>query len=108
MWMKRQPGSNFYGIVRYIGQMWPHRPITTIGVELYNPHGWTDGSMNGKTYFHCPREHGILARPGDLVEVVYININKHIYILICICVYINLLVYIYIYIYFLYIHISIY
>ena len=51
------------GVVRFVGNtsfstgLW-------IGIELYDPNGKNDGSVNGVPYFSCKTNHGVFVRPG--------------------------------------------
>ncbi|KAL5015773.1 hypothetical protein ScPMuIL_005362 [Solemya velum] len=57
--------NNELGLVRYIGPtdfgegLW-------IGLELRTPKGKNDGSVQGKRYFSCRTDHGLLVRPSKI------------------------------------------
>ncbi|KAL3867597.1 hypothetical protein ACJMK2_040479 [Sinanodonta woodiana] len=57
--------NNELGVIKYIGPtdfgdgIW-------VGVELRIPKGKNDGSVQGKRYFHCKPEHGVLVRPSKI------------------------------------------
>jgi len=51
------------GVIRYIGSAEFAEGIW-LGVEMRKPVGKNDGSVNGKKYFHCKPQHGLMVRPG--------------------------------------------
>ena len=53
------------GIVRYIGPTDFSEGIW-IGVELRTPKGKNDGTIQGKRYFSCRPDHGLLVRPNKI------------------------------------------
>ena len=53
----------FPGVIRYIGEAEFGEGIW-LGVELRKPKGKNDGSVNGKRYFTCPENCGILVKPS--------------------------------------------
>lgn len=54
-------GNKFRGTVRYIGEI-KSREGKWIGLELDDPVGANDGSVNGVRYFQCMEQHGIFVR----------------------------------------------
>ncbi|CAD25401.1 hypothetical protein [Encephalitozoon cuniculi GB-M1] len=54
-------GDKFKGTVRYIGKI-KSKDGKWIGLELDDPVGANDGSVNGVKYFHCKDRHGIFIR----------------------------------------------
>ena len=55
----------FAGVVRYIGPTDFSEGIW-IGVELRTPKGKNDGTVQGKRYFSCRPDHGLLVRPNKI------------------------------------------
>ena len=53
------------GVVRYIGPTDFSEGIW-IGVELRTPKGKNDGVIQGKRYFSCRPDHGLLVRPNKI------------------------------------------
>lgn len=51
------------GVVRYIGPA-EFAEGTWLGVEMRKPVGKNDGSVNGKKYFSCKPQHGLMVRPN--------------------------------------------
>lgn len=51
------------GVVRYIGSA-EFAEGTWLGVEMRKPVGKNDGSVNGKKYFSCKPQHGLMVRPS--------------------------------------------
>jgi len=73
------------GIVRYMGDLHfqERRVEDWIGVEFKGPHGNTDGSIRGREYFRCARDHGIFVNevtkrlcPEDLLDQIAIQQHK--------------------------------
>ncbi len=58
------------GRVAYIGPIATLKPGTWVGVELDEPVGRHDGTLDGKVYFECgqPGNYGVFCRP-DKVRV---------------------------------------
>jgi len=56
------------GTVRYVGET-GFKPGEWVGVQLDEPIGKHDGSVNGQLYFKCPDRFGLFTRP-DKVEVL--------------------------------------
>jgi len=56
------------GVVRFVGEA-QFAPGVWIGVELQEPNGKNDGSVNGEKYFDCADKHGIFVR-DSMLEVV--------------------------------------
>lgn len=53
------------GIVRYAGTT-SFAPGLWVGVELEEPKGKNDGSVQGKRYFQCLMGHGVFVRPSQV------------------------------------------
>lgn len=51
------------GVIRYIGPV-EFADGVWLGVELKTPHGKHDGSVQGRRYFTCRQNHGLLVRPS--------------------------------------------
>ncbi|PFH49823.1 hypothetical protein AMATHDRAFT_4583 [Amanita thiersii Skay4041] len=51
------------GVVRFIGTT-SFSTGTWIGIELHEPNGKNDGSVNGVPYFSCKMNYGVFVRPG--------------------------------------------
>merc|ERR1719242_2266203 len=62
-------GKNRVGVVKYIGSI-DFQVGTWVGVELFEPHGKTNGTWYGKQYFSCSPMHGVWLTPGEIKEVV--------------------------------------
>lgn len=62
---------DYLGVVRYVGPI--EAPgslgLSLVGVELQEPVGKHDGSINGRRYFTCPPGHGIFTPPETLALV---------------------------------------
>ncbi|ESO83151.1 hypothetical protein LOTGIDRAFT_133948, partial [Lottia gigantea] len=54
------------GVVRFVGQV-DFAAGNWIGVELDQPEGKNDGSVNKQRYFKCRSRHGIFVRPDKLI-----------------------------------------
>lgn len=57
------------GVVRFMGRTEFAKGIW-VGVELDNPDGKNDGSVRGKRYFACGKNHGVFVQPKSLIVVV--------------------------------------
>ncbi|KAK7487524.1 hypothetical protein BaRGS_00021226 [Batillaria attramentaria] len=57
--------NNELGTIRYIGPT-DFGDGTWLGVELRTPKGKNDGSVQGKRYFSCKPDHGLLVRPSKV------------------------------------------
>jgi tubulin-folding cofactor B len=55
--------SHHRGVVRYVGKTGTTKGFW-IGVQLDEPFGKNDGSLNGKKYFECDENFGIFVRPA--------------------------------------------
>ena len=53
------------GVVRFVGDV-EFAEGTWLGVELHAPKGKNDGSVQGKRYFTCKPNHGLLVRPSKI------------------------------------------
>ncbi|KAI8817169.1 dynein associated protein-domain-containing protein [Fimicolochytrium jonesii] len=53
------------GIVRYAG-LTAFAPGSWVGLELQEPNGKNDGSVQGKRYFDCPPNYGVFVRPSQV------------------------------------------
>ncbi|XP_020674403.1 tubulin-folding cofactor B isoform X2 [Dendrobium catenatum] len=67
-----EPGEK-RGVVKFVGKVENRGPGFWIGIQLDEPLGKHDGMVNGKRYFECLPQHGILLRPekvkvGDYPE----------------------------------------
>ncbi|CAN8004503.1 unnamed protein product [Ixodes hexagonus] len=66
--------SNELGVIRYIGPV-HFEEGTWLGVELRSANGRNDGSVQGRRYFTCKPNHGLIVRPSK-VTVRGINSAK--------------------------------
>lgn len=57
--------KNLEGSVRYVGTTL-FAPGKWIGIELDEPKGKNNGIIQGKTYFQCPENCGIMVRQNQL------------------------------------------
>lgn len=57
--------NNELGTIRYIGPT-DFGDGTWLGVELRTPKGKNDGTVQGKRYFTCKHDHGLLVRPSKV------------------------------------------
>ncbi|XP_025109929.1 CAP-Gly domain-containing linker protein 3-like isoform X2 [Pomacea canaliculata] len=57
--------NNELGTIRYIGPT-EFGEGTWLGVELRSPKGKNDGSVQGKRYFTCKPDHGLLVKPSKV------------------------------------------
>lgn len=57
--------NNELGTIRYIGTT-EFGEGTWLGVELRTPKGKNDGSVQGRHYFNCKPDHGLLVRPSKV------------------------------------------
>lgn len=55
--------SLYSGVIRYMGPT-ELGEGTWLGVELRKPKGKNDGSVQGKRYFTCPPNYGLLVKPS--------------------------------------------
>jgi tubulin-folding cofactor B len=55
-------GSHHRGIVRYVGKRDGAKGFW-VGVELDEPFGKNNGTLNGKTYFECDENFGVFVKP---------------------------------------------
>ncbi|XP_033109253.1 CAP-Gly domain-containing linker protein 3-like isoform X2 [Anneissia japonica] len=55
--------NNEIGVIRFIGPT-DFAEGVWLGVELKTPSGKNDGSVQGKRYFTCKKNHGLLVRPS--------------------------------------------
>ena len=53
------------GIVRFCGTT-SFAPGKWVGIELFEPRGKNDGSINGMGYFSCKPMHGVFIRPSQV------------------------------------------
>lgn len=53
------------GVIKFIGQT-AFAAGKWVGVELSEPNGKNDGSVQGKTYFECKPSHGVFVRPSQV------------------------------------------
>jgi len=57
------------GTVKYVGRVPQAQPGFYLGIDLDDPLGQNDGSVEGVYYFECPPSHGIFVRP-NMAEVI--------------------------------------
>ena len=57
--------KNLEGTVRFIGAT-SFAPGKWIGIELDDAKGKNNGLIQGKTYFQCPDNHGLMVRQNQL------------------------------------------
>ena len=55
----------FLGTIKYIGPT-EFAEGTWIGVELRTPKGKNDGTVQGKRYFSCKPNYGLIVRPSKV------------------------------------------
>jgi dynactin complex subunit len=55
--------NNNLGTLRYIGET-AFAEGVWLGVELQDPSGKNNGTVEGKKYFSCPDQHGVFVRPN--------------------------------------------
>lgn len=60
------------GTLRYYGPLHLKPEADFCGVELLEPAGKHDGSLDGRFYFHCPPGHGIFA-PRSKVQLIAVT-----------------------------------
>ena len=60
-------GKDLVGTVRFIGPTDFAPTGRWVGVELDEAKGKNNGVVQGKQYFHCPDNHGLFVRPGQVV-----------------------------------------
>eukprot|EP00043_Microstomoeca_roanoka_P007645 m.73739 g.73739 ORF g.73739 m.73739 type:complete len:514 (-) comp13913_c0_seq1:957-2498(-) len=53
------------GTLRYYGPKLPDGAYNVVGIELEQPTGNMDGTLDANVYFNCKPQHGILFRPGE-------------------------------------------
>ena len=53
------------GVVRFVGDV-EFAEGTWFGVELLSPKGKNDGTVQGKQYFSCKPNHGLIVRPSKV------------------------------------------
>ncbi|THU86256.1 dynactin [Dendrothele bispora CBS 962.96] len=58
-------GSVGRGVIRFSGPT-AFKPGKWIGVELYEPNGKNDGSVEGKQYFTCKMKYGVFVRASQI------------------------------------------
>jgi len=58
-------GEDKQGIVRWVGRT-RFAEGRWFGIELDNPVGNNDGSVDGRRYFHCEENHGLFVKKGRL------------------------------------------
>jgi dynactin 1 len=56
------------GVIRYIGAT-GFAGGKWVGVELDEPVGKNDGSVQGKHYFSCEHGHGVFVRPSQITTI---------------------------------------
>ena len=60
--------NSVQGVIKYIGTT-DFASGVWIGVNLDEPRGKNDGSVNGKRYFSCPQKHGVFAPPSKVFPI---------------------------------------
>lgn len=60
-------GKDLVGTIRFIGPTDFAPTGRWVGVELDEAKGKNNGLIQGKQYFHCPDNHGLFVRPGQVV-----------------------------------------
>lgn len=53
------------GVVKFLGTTL-FAPGKWIGIELYEPKGKNDGTIQGKAYFQCPENYGLMVRQNQV------------------------------------------
>ncbi|CAK9115448.1 150 kDa isoform (150 kDa dynein-associated polypeptide) (DAP-150) (DP-150) (p150-glued) [Durusdinium trenchii] len=61
------------GTVRYVGRVSQLFPGYWVGLELEEPKGNNDGSVEGSMYFKCPAQHGLFMRPSKIKKFIAIE-----------------------------------
>lgn len=56
------------GEILFVGQT-SFSPGVWVGVELDEPNGKNDGTVQGKRYFDCQDGYGVFARPGKVTMI---------------------------------------
>ena len=61
-------GYGCKGVLRFYG---PHvkKKADRCGVELDEPLGKNNGTVDGHQYFSCPHKHGVLCAPGKVTVI---------------------------------------
>lgn len=54
------------GKLRYIGRVPDYSEGYYVGVQLDEPYGYNDGSINKVKYFQCTYRYGIFVRPDEI------------------------------------------
>ena len=62
-------GKDGVGTVRYIGET-DFKEGTWVGIEMDEPIGNNDGTVQGKQYFACGPQHGVMAKPENVRSAV--------------------------------------
>ena len=60
--------NSVQGVIKYIGTT-DFASGVWIGINLDEPRGKNDGSVNGKRYFSCPQKHGVFAPPSKVFPI---------------------------------------
>ncbi|KAI3631973.1 hypothetical protein MIR68_009809 [Amoeboaphelidium protococcarum] len=64
------------GVIKFIGST-TFSTGEWVGIELAEPNGKNDGSVNGERYFACPNNHGLFVRSFQLEQKLRTNdVNK--------------------------------
>ena len=74
--------NNLRGIVRFIGEVNTFRynydkvfGFNYFGIELFEPEGDNNGTINNEYYFQCKDKHGIFVKRNKIKKIVTINHN---------------------------------
>lgn len=63
----RMQGRNVRGIVKYCGSV-RGKPRGWVGIDLAEPLGWTDGTLDGHRYFTTEPSYGVFVQPQQVVR----------------------------------------
>lgn len=63
--------KNLEGVVKFIGTTL-FAPGKWVGVELDEAKGKNNGNVQGKAYFHCPDNHGLMVRQHQVQVLAWL------------------------------------